>query len=99
MLNYIVEYTTDLPEGANGRCEYPTNPLGDCIIKIHPDYIDDAGLLAHEVEHFKQWRRLNVLHIALYKYSKMYRLWAEFQAYKVQGSDIAIKRLWTYYDL
>lgn len=54
------------------------------IILIRPAYRDDAGLLAHEQTHVKQfWRSLGVLPL-LYEISKYWRLKLEVEAYRAQ---------------
>ena len=54
------------------------------IVKIRPKYRDDAGLLAHELVHVRQWWRLLILHPILYAWSKRYRLRCEVEAYREQ---------------
>lgn len=54
------------------------------VIFIRPEYKDDKGLLAHEMEHVYQWCATIGLHSFFYLLSKQYRLWAEVEAYKEQ---------------
>lgn len=58
--------------------------LFGCIIQIRPERKADKGLLQHEMEHVKQWRKRWILHPILYRFSKQYRLQCEAAAYKVQ---------------
>ena len=55
------------------------------FIFIRPEYKDDLGLKAHEMEHVKQWLFTLGLHSILYLLFSEYRLWAEVDAYKVQA--------------
>lgn len=54
------------------------------FITISPSHKNDKGLLAHEIEHVKQFYRLPLIHGLLYRFNKKYRLYAEVGAYKVQ---------------
>lgn len=56
------------------------------FIFIRPAYKDDAGLLAHEKVHVKQWLRTLGLHGLLYLLFDKYKLASEVEAYKVQAS-------------
>lgn len=58
------------------------------IIFIRPEYKDDAGLLAHEKVHVRQWWRTLGLHSFLYLFSKEYKLRAEVEAYKAQAEYV-----------
>ncbi len=62
------------------------------FIFIRPEYKDDAGLLAHEKYHVRQWRR-NPLHGLFYWFSKRYRLKSEVNAYRIQSRHYADDRL------
>lgn len=73
----IVFYTDYLPADSRGCANGP-------IIRIHPQYKDDKGLLEHEAEHAHQWWKTLGLYSLLYLFSKKYRLWAEVAAYRVQ---------------
>lgn len=57
------------------------------FIFIRPAYKDDAGLLAHEKVHVKQWLRTLGLHGLLYLMSDKYKLAAEVEAYKAQATS------------
>jgi hypothetical protein len=81
MLGNKVIYTDDLPSWKGGVCEYPKLPWGDCTIKIRLKYQNDDGIVAHEMEHYKQWKKLNVLHLLFKKLSKEYHLSCELDAY------------------
>lgn len=78
-------YTDKLPDNVAGR----TNGF---VIRIKPSYRDDAGLLAHELVHVKQWWVTLGLHSLLYLLSDRYKLWAEVQAYKEQAKHYADDR-------
>lgn len=54
------------------------------FITISPSHKNDNGLLAHEIEHVKQFYRLPLIHGLLYRFSKKYRLYSEVRAYKEQ---------------
>ncbi len=73
-----IEITEDIPEQYGGQFIPPWT------IKIRPKYKDDAGLIAHEIEHFKQFIRTLGLHAILYNFVDKYKLLAEVKAYKVQ---------------
>lgn len=83
-MKYKVVYTDILPEWVGGRCEYPNLPLGECTIKIRPKYKLDYGLLEHELEHWRQWKKGNVLHVLMYKFVQSYRYRCELEAYNKQ---------------
>ena len=53
------------------------------LIFIRPEYRADAGLLAHELEHVRQWYRNPAFGI-FYKFSKKFRLKVELEAYRKQ---------------
>ena len=81
---YSLEYSDSLPDWVGGKCYYPIIPLvGKCRIVIRTKYKDDKGLLAHEVCHYKQYKR-NLFHTALYALYKPYRYKCELEAYKEQ---------------
>jgi hypothetical protein len=48
MIPHILHYTDSIEEGFGGTAQGP-------YIRIRPKYKDDKGLLAHELEHVKQW--------------------------------------------
>lgn len=54
------------------------------IILIRPAYRGDAGLLAHEVEHVRQFWATAGLHLVLYPLVRRYRMWAEARAFARQ---------------
>lgn len=54
------------------------------VIRIREKYQNDDGLLHHELTHVKQWYRTLFLHSLLYKFSLLYRLDSEVEAYKEQ---------------
>jgi hypothetical protein len=55
------------------------------FIFIRPAYRDDAGLLAHERVHVRQWLRTLMLHPLLYALSDKYKLASEVEAYREQS--------------
>lgn len=54
------------------------------FIFIRPEHKGDAGLLAHEQMHVKQWIRTLGMHSVMYALSASYRLKSEVEAYKRQ---------------
>lgn len=56
------------------------------LIFIRPQYRGDAGLLAHERVHVRQWLQTLSLHSFLYLLVPAYKLWAEAQAYRAQAA-------------
>ena len=79
ILPVIVVYTDNLDPKWGGYCYGP-------FIKIRNKYIDDKGLLEHELTHSKQVYRTMFLHGLMYKFSEKYRVKSEVEAYKVQAS-------------
>lgn len=71
-----------VPKGSAGCARGP-------LIFIRPEYKNDAGLLAHERVHVRQWLRtiysLGVVHSLLYLFSDSYKLAAEVEAYQEQA--------------
>lgn len=66
--------------------KYPIFPLfglGNPKIIIRPKYINDKGILAHEVKHVEQYKK-DWFFCLKYKYSKIYRLNSELEAYTEQ---------------
>lgn len=55
---YFVQYTDKLAKGFGGTAQGP-------LIKILSKYKDDAGLLAHEKTHVRQWYAVLVLGLLL----------------------------------
>jgi hypothetical protein len=55
------------------------------FIFIRPEYRNDAGLLAHERVHVRQWLRTLMLHPLLYALSDKYKLASEVEAYREQS--------------
>lgn len=96
---YSLEYTDNLPSAWMGGC------ASFWFIKIRPKYVNDQGLLAHELEHVRQWWWLLFLHPILYKYNRKYRLNCEVEAYKKQlifypeRTEYIAERICTLYDL
>ena len=48
MKYFILKHVKDLPNGFGGTAQGP-------LIKIHPKYKGDAGLIEHEKTHVRQW--------------------------------------------
>lgn len=73
----IIRYTDDLPEkyGGLARAFY---------IKIRPKYIEDIGLLKHELVHVSQYWRSSGLSMVWARFDKMHMLDLEVEAYKEQ---------------
>lgn len=91
-MNYTVKYSDAVGKGFGGECKYPNIPLlnlfgiGECKINILSKYIDDKGILNHELKHAEQYKD-NMFHILKYKFSKDYRLESELEAYKEQVKE------------
>lgn len=81
MTLYITIYTDKIPPNSAGCANGP-------IIRIRPEKKGDEGLLAHEIEHVRQWwcwiPLLGLPHSLLYLLSKRYRQWSEVTAYRIQ---------------
>jgi len=73
----IILYTRLLPERKAGMAIGP-------LVLIQRRYKGDAGLLAHELEHARQFWITFGLHLILYPLSRHYRLWAEAVAFARQ---------------
>jgi hypothetical protein len=79
------------------------------IIRINNKYKNDKGLLAHELEHVKQfWTRGGIIHLLMYQFWTYYRFRCELFAYIKQwtidggSSDLKIlfvKRIFLCYKL
>lgn len=75
-----------VPTGSAGCARGP-------FIFIRPQYKDDAGLLAHEQTHVKQWLRTLGLHSFMYLLSDSYKLASEVEAYKEQAKHYPDDRM------
>ena len=73
----LVVYTRLLPERKAGLTIGP-------LVLIQTRYRGDTGLLAHELEHARQFWVTFGLHLVLYPLSRHYRLWAEAVAFAKQ---------------
>lgn len=73
----LVIYTRLLPERKAGLTIGP-------LVLIQRRYKGDAGLLAHELEHARQFWITFGLHLIFYPFSRHYRLWAESAAFAKQ---------------
>ena len=78
-MRYPLVFYTELgvPQGFAGAARGP-------VALIRPQYRGDAGLLAHEMVHVKQWWLTFGLHSILYLLFEFYRLDSEVEAYRVQ---------------
>ena len=54
------------------------------LVLIRPSYREDAGLLAHEKTHVRQFWRTFGINMLRYYFSADYRLQAELEAYRMQ---------------
>lgn len=84
---YTILYEKNLHDKHGDRVEalcrpQPFFPYALIIIDIDED--DQEGLLAHEMEHYRQHLITLTLHPILYNTIKRYRLWAEIRAHKKQ---------------
>lgn len=73
----LVIYTNLLPERKAGMTIGP-------LVLIQKRYRDDERLLAHELEHARQFWVTFGLHLIFYPLSRHYRLWAESVAFARQ---------------
>ena len=73
----LILYTERLPYGVGGIARGP-------LVLIRPQYRNDRGIHAHELEHVRQWWVTCGLHPLLYYFVRRYRLWSEVGAYRVQ---------------
>ena len=89
-----INYTTKGLESWQGAVtKFPLFPyfgLGTCKIIINPKYLDDKGILNHELVHEKQYKR-KWNHAAKYKFNKNYRFECELEAYKEQIKEYKYK--------
>jgi hypothetical protein len=99
MMFHLVFYTDFLIPSRFAACN--RGP----VIFIRPKHRNDAGLLAHEIMHVKQWWR-NPAFGLFYRFSKQFRLEAEVEAYREQlrhydtdQSDLFAQYLVEKYDL
>jgi len=82
LIPYTVDYKdSKVPESFGGVCTYS---LFKSKIYIKEKYINDVGLLRHEITHAKQFGRLWIIHTTLYLLSSTYRLFMELEAYREQ---------------
>lgn len=79
MIPHIKIITDRMPEQFGGMANA-------FVVRIRPKYRDDKGLIAHELEHVRQFWVTLGLHGIFYMLSKRYRLWSEIRAYRVQLS-------------
>lgn len=66
--------------------------IGTCTITIKPKYIEDKGILNHELKHVEQFKT-KLFHILRYKYSRKYRLDCELEAYTEQIKTYSYKNI------
>lgn len=74
---YRVDYTDNIPLGSDGIARY-------WFIKIRPSRMNDAGILAHEIEHVRQFWMFSLFHCIAYGRLDRYTLWCEVHAYREQ---------------
>lgn len=55
-----------------------------CFALIRPQYKNDKGLIEHEKTHVKQFWKAPFIHGLLYRFSDVYRLKSEVEAYRAQ---------------
>lgn len=78
LLPSLVHYTDSVRDGFGGMAFGP-------YVKIRPKYINDRGLLEHELVHVKQWYRTLGTHGIWYWFSKSYKMKSELEAYATQA--------------
>lgn len=84
---YTVLYEKNLHDKHGHRVDALCRPqpfFPYALIIIDVDREDQEGLLAHELEHYRQHLATLTLHPILYNTIKRYRLWAEVRAHKKQ---------------
>lgn len=89
-----IKYTDEgLKQWQGAICKTPIFPpilnlfgFGTCEIIIRTKYIDDQGILKHELKHAEQFKN-NWFHALRYKFNKDYRLDCELEAYREQIKD------------
>lgn len=64
--------------------------IGTCTIIIRPKFIEDDGILNHELKHAEQFKN-NMFHALRYKFNRSYRLKCELEAYKEQIKEYRYK--------
>jgi hypothetical protein len=73
--------------------------------KIRPEYVNDEGLIQHELTHIRwSYLCLHIPYAILYKFTRWFRLKAEISGYRTQikcGGDkyVMAYRLANFYDL
>jgi hypothetical protein len=83
-VNFVYKIFPVLILFAHSLGEWKAGEARGPVIRIAKSHADDAGLLAHELTHVKQFYRTLGLHGLLYLLSKRYRLAAEVEAYREQ---------------
>lgn len=86
-----IKYTDEGLESWQGAiCRTPIFPpilnffgIGTCTIIIRAKYVEDKGILNHELKHAEQFKN-NMFHSLRYKYNRRYRLTCELEAYAAQ---------------
>lgn len=93
-----IKYTEEgLSSWQGAICKTPMFPpifnmfgFGTCTIIIRPKYIEDKGILNHELKHAEQFKN-NKFHALRYKFSRDYRLACELEAYTEQIKEYGYK--------
>jgi len=80
-LPVFVAYTDDLPDIAGGMALYRFL-WGK--IKIRPKYVNDQGILKHELQHLKIYARAPVVNWIRSRLSKKVQYQFELECYRVQ---------------
>lgn len=82
-INYTDKGLQDWQGAITSYPLFPFFGLGSPKITIRPKFLEDKGILAHELKHVEQYKK-DWFFCIKYKYSKSYRLKAELEAYKEQ---------------
>jgi len=88
-------YTDDLKVGIGGYVKFPLFPLfglGTPTIRLRKKYIEDEGILNHELKHIEQYGK-KWCHAQLYTWNKAYRYKCELEAYTEQIKAYGYNRL------
>lgn len=70
-----------LREGTGGKCFYKAF---SCEVIIKEKYREDMGIINHELDHYRQYKRLFWYHSGMMLISAKYRLKIELEAYTEQ---------------
>lgn len=81
-MNYEIRHEAPAISGRRGSCTWRF--MRPALIKIHPDYRDDKGLLAHELYHARGGRWDHFVRSLRYQCSEKFRYKEELNAYAEQ---------------